>query len=119
MTVKRPQHREKVPNAPGIYRSRSGRYAFNYRDSDGVTRWRFGISSLEAAQRARDEIFALAERAIRIPGSQVRVDRLAAHWLDSVRRKVERGERSARTHARYEEVVRSHLAPRFGDQRVR
>ena len=98
----------------GDKRGRPGRWLVDYRDSAGIRRL--------ITVRTRDEAKAVLERVLGESRQQtmpavdpnITAGAYAARWLETVAVTLK-----ARSHERYSQNWRQHLAPRFGDQRLR
>jgi integrase len=98
----------------GDKRGRPGRWLVDYRDSAGIRRL--------ITVRTRDEAKAVLERVLGESRQQtmptvdpnITAGAYAARWLETVAVTLK-----ARSHERYSQNWRQHLAPRFGEQRLR
>jgi integrase len=104
--------KEKVPGTKGVYYIAPW-YWINFRDRFGTVRWSSAGQSLERAVEARAEIQRLARDGIRLPPRTEGIAELARAWIEQLGRGVKRGERSARTLRRYDELLESPIRTYF------
>lgn len=106
-TAKQPR-RTKMKGAPGVYRSSSGRYEINYRDSDGRLRWQTVPGSFEDAKAARAAVVGRVRKGERVAPTKQRFAEYASAWLDAQQNI------RPRTREVYEGAIRLHLNPVLG-----
>jgi integrase len=88
------------------------RYEIGYQGSDGRWRWRVVDGGLKNARAARAEVISRLARGERVAPSRRAFGEVAHTWL------ISKARLAPRTRQRYEEVLRTHLLPRFGTRRI-
>ena len=97
-----------------IYRRADGRLEIGYRDSTGKQRWRGPFDTVTQARGARDRILGdKASGKVVQPNPRLRFGEASMRWLGE--QVVDLRET---TQANYENSVRIHLRPRWGNRRL-
>ncbi len=94
--------------AIGVYRSSSGRYEINFRDSDGRLRWQTVPGSFEEAKAARAALVGRVKKGERVAPTKQRFAEYAVAWL-AAQQNIR-----PRTREVYEGAIRLHLNPVLG-----
>jgi integrase len=92
--------------APGIYRSVSGKYEIQYRDSDGRLRFKTVGGSFEGAKEARADVLGRIRKGEAVRSTRQNFGEFAEAWLTELNRR-------PRTIESYGYALNRHLLPRF------
>jgi integrase len=108
--------RTKVPGRPGVYRSNSGKYEVQYRDSDGRNRFKTVEGGLMDAVAYRAELVGKINKGERIAPSRLTFGDYAEEWFEGLvlRAKPLR----PRTREAYRYQLDKHLLPRFARRKL-
>jgi|SRR5581483_1830893 len=92
--------------APGVYRSVSGKYEIQFRDSDGRLRFKTVEGGFEDAKAERAELTGRIRKGEAVRPSKQTFEEFAATWLAELNRR-------PRTIDKYRYDLNKHLLPRF------
>jgi integrase len=97
--------------APGVYRSNSGKYEIQYRDSDGRLRFKTVEGGFEAAKAARADVLGRIRKGDAVRPTKQNFAEFAETWLGGLALK-------PRTIEAYRYALDKHLLPRFKRRRL-
>ena len=101
-----------MPTEGSVYLRKDGRYCAQYTDAAGKARYLYRKTKSEAKQALREALRDRDEGIV--PPSKMTVGVLLDEWLASIRDTV-----SHRTRINQELIVRRHLKPAIGSQKLR
>lgn len=106
------RRRTKVAKYVGIYRSSSGNYEFQFRDSDGRLRFETVGPNQQEAVNARADKLARMRKGERVAPTKQTFAEFATAWLDAQQ------QLRPRTREWYAIAIRKHLSPRLGNRKL-
>src|SRR5262245_10049618 len=101
----------RVRKATGVYRSVSGTYEIQFRDSDGKLRFKTVEGGFEDAKAARRKILEQMDKGQAVRPSKQTFAEFAGIWITDLNKR-------PRTIEAYRYALNRHLLPRFGRRKL-